>query len=343
MKKFLINIIGFALISVMPLLILLIPYLSLDPFKVIKAYGTFYNPNVKGSAGLNRAYIRTIIFLKNCKKTNTTYNSFIFGNSRSMFYQVSDWKKHLSPESNCYHFNAPGEALWALNKKIEFLDNQGLEIKNALLILDYAILTQDNPKSGHLDITTPVLGNNSNIIDFHLTLLRAFLSPKFLYAFIDFRTSGAAKPYMKKNNIFCDAPINYASDTNEVRWDYSEDLIRKNLYYTPERLSVFNDRDTIQSYSSVSIEENQKVIFSNIHRIFKKHNTKVKIAISPSYDQIKLNKADLSYLKYLFGRENVYDFSGINEFTNDYRNYYDQWHYRPHVSREIIEEIYKNE
>ena len=37
---------------------------------------------------------------------------------------------------------------------------------------------------------------------------------------------------------------------------------------------------------------------------------------------MKLNESDLIYLKDTFGEDNVFDFSGINEFTNDYRNYY---------------------
>lgn len=340
MKKFINDTIHFLLIGGIPLLILVISYLVLDPFKVIKSYESFFDSNEKGSVGINQDYVSTTTFINNSKSIN--YNSFIFGNSRSIFYQVSDWKKHISKNSKCFHFDASDEALWALNKKIEFIDGKDVKIENVLLILDYETLKQDKPKSGHLFIISPSLINNSNIIDFHTTHFFAFLSPKFLYTYIDYQISGEVKSYMKKSNLLDDIPRNYDISTNEIRFDYFEDLINENNYYTAERLSVFYDRDTLQIFSPQCIMENQKAILANIQSILKKQNTKVKIVISPLYDQKKLNEIDLSYLKYLFGTDNVFDFSGINRFTNDYRNYYESSHYRPHVASEIMAEIYKS-
>ena len=40
------------------------------------------------------------------------------------------------------------------------------------------------------------------------------------------------------------------------------------------------------------------------------------------------------------GAENVFDFSGVSEFTSDYRNYYDDSHYRPNVTREVLNVAY---
>ena len=42
-----------------------------------------------------------------------------------------------------------------------------------------------------------------------------------------------------------------------------------------------------------------------------------------------------------YGAENVYDFSGINEFTKDYHNYYESGHYRPSLGNKLLERIYK--
>ena len=44
-----------------------------------------------------------------------------------------------------------------------------------------------------------------------------------------------------------------------------------------------------------------------------------------------------------FGKENVYDFSGINEFTEDYHNYYEAGHYRPLLGNKLLERIYKRQ
>ena len=73
------------------------------------------------------------------------------------------------------------------------------------------------------------------------------------------------------------------------------------------------------------------------------NKTNYRIIISPLYNQIKLNNQDLDYLKQLFGKDNVFDFSGINKFTKDYNNYYESSHYRPHIAREIMQLIYHDE
>ena len=119
-------------------------------------------------------------------------------------------------------------------------------------------------------------------------------------------------------------------------------LIRKDNYYTPERLSVFYKRDTVQSYSSEIIGDTQKEIFYDIHEILLKHHTNFEIIINPLYDQLKINQKDFIYLVSLYGEKNVHDFSGINAITIDYKNYYENAHYRPHVAREIMNLIYNH-
>lgn len=338
MRKFLSKLFRFSLYGLVPLAILGVVYVSLDPFKVIKHYDSFYDMDAKGWVGLNKDFVSTSTFIHNSKTIN--YNSFIFGNSRSLFYEVSDWETHLPENSTCFHYDASAESIWALQKKIEFIDREGIKIENALLVLDYSILIQDTAMSGHLFVISPKLVGNSNIIEFHKTFFSAFLSPKFLYAYLDYQISGEVKPYMKENKLLDDAPYNYEIATNEIRHEYFEKLIAEKQYFTQERLSVFYQRDTIQKTSPQAIEENQRKILNEIHAILKRQNSNVKIVISPLYDQLKLNGKDLAYLKYLFGEENVFDFSGINNITIDYQNYYENSHYRPHIAREIMDEVY---
>lgn len=340
MKHFIKKIFAFSLFAIIPIFVFGIVYSILDPFKVLKTYDSFYDENATGWVGINKDYVSTSTFIRN--NENRDYNSFIFGSSRSIFFQVKDWKKYLDSNSKCFHFDASGEALWALNKKIEFIDKQGNRLSDILLILDYSTIIQDKPKEGHLFIISPPLVNNSNLFDFHKTFFSAFLNPKFLFAYLDFTLNGKVKPYMKKAYLLDDRPHNYDINSNEIRYDYFEYLIQKNKYYTPERLSVFYERDTLtQDYSPHCIFESQKVIFNNIKSITNKHNSRVKIIISPLYDQKKLNDQDIAYLKDTFGANNVFDFSGINKYTNDYKNYYESSHYRPHVARELLKITYE--
>jgi hypothetical protein len=308
---------------------------------VLRKYDTFFDTKANGWVGLNKDYVSTTTFDNNY--LNEQYNSFILGNSRSMFFQVSDWKKQLDSGSNCYHFDAAGESLFALHKKVIYIDSKKVKIKNALLILDNAVLIQDNPRTGHLVSVTPKLVNNSNILSFHLAFLKAFGSPEFLCAYFDFKLSGKVKPYMKENCLLDDRSFNYDILSNEVSFDKFEKLIAEGKYYSQKRKESFFKRDLIQKYAPVAIKANQKKMLRIIFDIFSKHKTNYKVVISPIYDQIKINNNDLNYLVELFGRNKVFDFSGINCFTEDYNNYYENSHYRPHVAREILNSIYQKE
>jgi hypothetical protein len=50
----------------------------------------------------------------------------------------------------------------------------------------------------------------------------------------------------------------------------------------------------------------------------------------------------LSILEKIFEKQNIYNFSGVNAITNDYRNFYDGIHYRPLVATQMLENIYQN-
>jgi hypothetical protein len=198
MKKFVRQIFYFSIIGLIPIAIGAIAYIALDPFKVLHQYDVLIEANAKEYVTLNKDYVSTTAFIRNSNSIH--YNSFIFGNSRSIFFQISDWKKHLNSDASCFHYDASDESLWALNKKVEFIDNHGTMIENVLLVLDYMILEKATyKKRGHLHTISPALVNNENLLEFHLNFFTAFMNPKFLFAYIDFKLSGRVKPYMKRN------------------------------------------------------------------------------------------------------------------------------------------------
>lgn len=209
------------------------------------------------------------------------------------------------------------------------------------IALDYRTLLQYKPKTGHLFVIPPQLVNNKNILSFQLEFLKAFLSPKFIFAYIDFKILGEVKQYMKTDYLIEDAPISYDNKTNEIRFTEFEKMISEGKYFTEDKKKIFYQRDTIQPSSPISIAEAQKIMLQEIFDIFNKHQTNYKVIINPLYNQVKLNQEDLKYLIRLFGKDKVFDFSGVNKFTNDYKNYYETEHYRPTVANEVLNEIYK--
>jgi hypothetical protein len=336
MKKFIRKTILFFL----PFVFLVILYFIFDPFKVLYKYDSYFNDSVNGVVFLNTDYVSTSNFDNHYEKFH--YNSFILGNSRGWFYEVSDWKNYIGDEP-AYHFTTGGESLYAIHKKVLYLDAKGVDIKNAMLVLDYDILVQDGPKSGHLGIMAPQLENNQNWFQFHLASIRGFFNISFMYAYIDFIISGKVKSYMERNRLLDNRPFTYNNETNQISFATYERLISNNDYYTDERMKVFYERENKPSYSPVSIEANQKRMLLEILLIFEKHKTNYKIIISPVYSQERLAKEDVAYLKDLFGVQYVFNFSGKNRFTEDFHNYYESDHYRPHIAKEIMEIVYRED
>lgn len=341
MRTFLTKIARFTLIGVIPFIAAIGLYVALDPFRVVRTYDPIFEINGEGGVTLNRNHVGTVTLLSNYD--DREYDSFIFGNSRSFVYAVSDWRPHLTEAKNCFHYNAPNETLYGITKKIEFLDKRGLTLRNVLLVIDSETLSRPNHmNSGHLFILPPQVVDNENIIEFHLSFLRAFFQPQFLLAYADYKLSGKVKPYMTKDMLLNLSRQSYDASSNELRMDYYEEQIKREEYFTPARMEVFYERDTVETFYPRAIAESQKSQLETIIKIFEKHGTNYRIVVSPSYDQKRMDADDLESLYDLFGSHNVFDYSGRNHFTEDYRNFYENVHYRAPVARDIMKEIYRS-
>lgn len=340
MKKFITQFIKFSSIIVITTLVLLITYLFYDPFQVVNKYKSFYVSGEPRYVTLNYDYVDIETFSNNYPFYK--YNSFIIGNSRSRFYEMDTWSNYIHSDK-CFHFNASAETLYGISKKIEFLHARNIQISNILIILDYSTLTGISNSNGHLFIKHPILSGQS-MRDFQLDFFKAYCSFSFLRAYLDFKTSGKIKDYMKIGSLLDDTPVDYNLKYNEMKLKVFEDTMKADpaKYYNKKRMIPFYQRDTIQKFSPKIIKKEQIVMLNNIINIFKKHSTNFKIVINPLYDQLKLNRKDIDVLNEIFGSENVYDFSGINSITSDYHNYYEGSHYRPHVANEIMKLVYQN-
>ncbi len=341
MQKFVLSLIRFSLLPLITLLLLLSTYLYYDPFKVVNKYKSFFVSGQPRYVTPNYDYVAIETFLSNYPIYK--YNSFILGNSRSRFYEMSTWSKYIHSDK-CFHLDASLETLYGISKKIEFLDARNVQIANILITLDYTTLEGVKNSDGHLFIKHPLLSGQS-MRDFQLEFFKAYCSFSFFRAYLDFKISGKIKEYMIATFLFEDTPVDYNTKYNEMRLDVFENLINANpsKYYHEKRMVQFFQRDSIQKYAPEVIKGEQIVMLNHIFNIFKKHATHFKLVINPLYDQLKLNKKDIDILNKIFGTENVYDFSGINSITSDYHNYYDWSHYRPFVADEIMATIYHNE
>lgn len=110
--------------------------------------------------------------------------------------------------------------------------------------------------------------------------------------------------------------------------------------YWRNRKQEFPERDGIAVVEEPVLFQRQRVLLEEIRKVLRRHDTSVRVIISPDYNQKELHPDDRKILQGIFGKENVYDFSGINEFTEDYHNYYESGHYRPLLGNQLLERVY---
>ncbi|PID27551.1 MAG: hypothetical protein CSB55_08735 [Candidatus Cloacimonadota bacterium] len=334
MKKFLLKILA----AFTPFFIFTGVVIYMDFFKVL-GFRDYYGD--EQIVGLNREMITTTTY--NTFRDSEHFDSFIFGNSRSEAYKCDSWKKHLPEKSVPFHFDASGEGIWGISRKISYIDENKDSLRNALIIIDGKSLVKTEIRYKHLFVSMPCVSKESSV-KYYLTFLKASLNLHFLTAYADYRIFGKYRNYMgyfireKKFNDVVDKKncnIIYGADF-EIEEDsvgYYENRIKQGIFY--ER--------PVKNHEIYPVTDKETEQLRLIKKIFLKHKTNYKIVISPLYDQIPLEKEQLNLLYDIFGKENVYDFSGKNEFTESVFNYYENSHYRPHVAAEIMDIIYEDD
>lgn len=328
MKEFIVKIIRLTF----PLTLPVILFVIIDPFMIVMDNRGNIRITDEYNITPNRDFQSTELFLKN----DNDYNSFIFGNSRSFFYNIKTWQKYI--DGNCFHFNSSAESIFGIERKLKFLNDKNVKIENALIILDHGTLNETTNSKGHLFIKHPLISGQS-FTSFYLEMFKGFF-PKSMIAHSDLWLTGKRKKYMSKYGIR-ENVWKIDLNSNQLTYFLYDSILEEdiNAYYKVKE-NIFYQRGSVQQYSKVAIGANQKELLLNIKSILSSQKTNFKIIINPLYDQIKMSSEDLNYLKNLFGENNVFDFSGINEYTESKYNYYERSHYRPHVANKIMEVIY---
>lgn len=331
MKRFL----KYVLLFISPFLLIVGLYVAFDPFKVIRHYDNYYS---HPGPGINRNLVSTMNYLD--KREQYHYDSFIFGNSRSLFYLIDDWKQHIAGESSCYHFSESAGSILGILSKLRLIDSLNDSIRNVIFVVDCDLLNRGELNEPKL-MLPPALTGNSNLVRFHTEHLKLWVNPGFLFYWTKFMVSGKFEPGTKMEKYIMEGSNfkYYDPVTNEEPNHIQDSQIAAGAYFDDARIKVFKNQQHPKTSEPV-LDEERKSSLKEINDILTKHHTKFRIVISPLYNQTRINPADLEFLKSLFGPENVFDFSGVNKYTNDYHNYYEASHYRSSVAAEIMDSIY---
>jgi hypothetical protein len=330
MRSFLLKL----LIGLIPTIFILGVYIITDPYKVLYHYDSYYGKDTRNTMTLCNGYISAQTFIDHYKKEQ--YDSYIMGNSRSLFYNIADWSPHISSDK-CFHFDAQLEPLWGIERKVRFLDQNGVKIKNLLMVIDESVLKNKPFEDFYFTIKHPAISGKSYLA-FQWDFLKTFLDRNMLENYI-----GYLFTHNKSfSSLFLNIDLTYDPIHNEIHYEKFEHDIQTNpdSFYAA-RKGIFYKRDsTVQRYSEARIGPAERKLLHKIKAIVDKHNTDLRIVISPLYNELKLAKSDLAELESIFGEGVVFDFSGINKFTQSKYNYYENSHYRSTVAREIMDSVY---
>lgn len=338
MYTFLIRLVRFSLPLFIGFILLLTTIIYLDFFKVFFSYEKYGDTFVT----LNRGVVTTRLYQKNRNKEK--FDSFIFGSSRSQAFKGSSWKKYLDKNASTFHFDASLEGIYGVSTKIDYIAAQGDTIKNALLIVDQNLLQNTRNDRGHLFTSAPEVSGDSKF-KFYLTYIKSSLNPVFLMAYTDYSIFKTYREvYMGVFIRDAKYPHIYNEVNGDVWYGYDTHIAKDSIGYYQERIAsgVFYKRDSTieREERNSTVTQEEKIFLNNIKNVFEKYKTNYKIIISPLYDQIPLEKAQLELLQSIFGEENVFDFSGKNKLTEPITNFYEQSHFRPHVADSIMKIIY---
>jgi hypothetical protein len=319
-----------------PFYFIIISYFCFDPFKILYDYDNFY---LNTFCQLNRENISLRIYNKFAKTNN--YNSFVFGSSRTLAFKTNDWG-HCTNSTNFHPFvfDASNESIEGITSKIEYLHRNGSTIKYALIIIcsDVTFSKDVSHKKEHWYIKHPLLSNNSKV-EYYFTFFKTYLQNGFFIKYIDYKIFKKEREYMLNYLDF--RQTHNDSFTNDLFIDDQELNIKNDsLDYYERHKNNFYKRPEQESLCHEQIDINNIQQLKKIKDIFNQQQTYYKIIISPLYDQKKLNPIDLQKLKDIFGKENVFDYSGKNEITENKYNYFESSHYRYRVGQKIMQDIY---
>lgn len=313
-------------------------YFYIDPFKVLYHYDSYFDAEMRSHISTSRDYVSTQMFLRNYEKYK--YDSYIFGNSRSRYYMVREWQKYTHSTA-CFHFDANLESLYGIERKVNFLHERHVPIKNALFVIDHDLLAVTTNQNGPIYLKHPLISGQS-YLDFQLSMFRSFLDVDFITLYLQFMSTHKIMRAMIDKGLTNDSAVaHYEPVPNEPSAPGMEKMIaedREGMY--KQRADVFYKRDSIQQYDLPVIKDVQLKMLEHIRQVLSDDGTDYRIVISPLYNQKKLDTTDLRVLQQMFGRDKVFDFSGKNAITNSIYNYYEASHYRPHVANEIMRVIY---
>ena len=301
------------LFTLLPFFAFVAFYVISDPFHVIHPITKTADGRDSVIAGNNAGFTSVETFLAHDKELH--YNSFIFGSSISKMYKAQYWKPHLDSTASILHFDASSETLDGIINKMQFLNDHGSQIKNALIIMEARMLYRHVDNNNILYVQHPATTKYSKWVDFHTIFFNAFRNLKLI---------GNVVKNMPVELIIDNEIPNRIGYINEDFYPTIDSLIANDpsKFFTPERLGGRQHYFKPQA-DNPAIDEEVEAKLLKIKNILLKNNTNYIIIVPPDNSRLQLMAEDLWIMKSIFGEEHVHDFSGMEKYIGNEKYFYD--------------------
>ena len=331
------------IILLTPLILIVGYFIWKDPMKIVHSYesplsaGVLMNDRLFQARWLN-------------KQDSTDYQGFIFGSSRSKAFKTSAWQKYLPANIEVFHMGVNDESLYGLVKKAQYLDKQGFKIKHALIPLDVRLLSLYKDHEAHIFREHPdVSGESAG--EFYKRFFIAFLNVEFWQSIWIWEQEEKVTQSFTWNPGFT-----YNKKTGDHYYSRMDSLIvsdslnyydrnKKEVFYQQGKLkekTIFYTRDFNKDQKSESVLNSTSIdLLKELKATLQKHGTNYKVVLTPNYDLSSPSKEDRKVLDQVFGKEHIYDFSGVTDITKDYHHYYEEKHFKPYVANWLMSDIYR--
>lgn len=323
---------GKLVVLALPFLPLIAAYFIFDPDMILQKYKRFDQSEVFLSEG----YVGWQNYLNN--RDSIPFNSFIMGNSCTMAFRTDEWEKYLPEDAKAVRFFENGESLAGVCQKVKALDQHDARLDHLLIVLDAQSFSATVPSQE----TNRIFSYESAGISYAQFLVRnlqAFLMPQKCVPYLEYKMTGTFSPSMKKV-ILENGPIREPY-TNNFLNPREREINQEGENYWVNHSEEFHKKERHPGQMA------DQVIFSNQMRLLRdlkamcsKHSTKLSLIVSPDFYQKKIHQKDLEKLQDILGNENIFDFTGVNQFTADYHHYYEPGHYRPILGAKLLKQIY---
>lgn len=318
MKKFLIKLLLFSV----PIYGVIALAMIVDPYHVFPWHR---DEIIINNVGINTRLLKTD-YLKNRRPKDFTF--FIFGSSRAGVFRTDDIR-HLNPLLRPYNYYVDGETLEGIQKRLAFVIRQGYQVTHAIILLDIFATTQEISKMGLIFMEPPWFSERSWAYFYlrHMLLFSQIRSVNTIL-FNDQKQNNHRFDIRTGDNYFVDADKLLESDSDSYyrRAAYSKFPVCADTGTFPPIVG-----GTLPRIIDGEIVERLK----DIKETLDENHIAYKILFPPIFHKQKLHPSDNFTLTAIFGQ--LYDFSGENEITTDFHNYYEADHYRPHIARRILQ------